>query len=73
MFCKKEYSQLINIIMADHGECDEMTRDIKSYSDVIDYYVVVSSGVRTLHTELVMYERKIEVMTCPVRSDLDKE
>ncbi len=63
---KKRLPYLIKIIMAVHGACDGMYKDILSYREGIDYYVCVSSGIKDELINFGVDESKISVMTIPV-------
>lgn len=64
---KDKYPDDLKIIMVDHGACDGMTRDIVSYMKEIDYYVTVSSGIKSLLEDHGIDSEKIMVMTCPIK------
>lgn len=66
---KDKYPDDLKIIMVDHGACDGMTRDIVSYMKEIDYYVTVSSGIKSLLEEHGIDSEKIKFMTCPIKHD----
>lgn len=63
---KEKRSSSIRIIMAVHGSCDGMYRDILSYKEYIDYYVCVSGGINNALIKCGIEPDKVEVMTCPV-------
>lgn len=66
---KERNPAAIHIIMADHGSCDGMYRDILSYRDYIDYYVCVSTGIKERIICNGINPQKVDVMTCPVLFD----
>lgn len=63
---KSTGSNNIKIIMADHGSCDGMYRDILSYKQYIDYYVCVSTEIADTLIKHGISPKIIETMTCPV-------
>lgn len=63
---KKKYPDKIKIIMAVHGSCDGMYKDILSFREVIDKYVCVSTAIRETIVSNGIEERKVFLMTCPV-------
>lgn len=66
---KRKYPDKIIIIMADHGSCDGMYRDILSYKDAIDYYMCVSTGIGKELIRRGVESTRVYMMTCPVKYD----
>lgn len=63
---RKRFPNFIKMIMAVHGACDGMYKDVLSYRECIDHYVCVSSSIKN---ELIRYgidDNRISVMTIPV-------
>ena len=56
----------LKIIMAVHGSCDGLYRDVLSYRDGIDHYVCVSSMIKKCFEDKGVETGKISVMTIPV-------
>lgn len=63
---KEKYPTALRIVMADHGSCNGMYKDILSYRKYIDYYVCVSSGIKNMLIKYGVEPKKVEMMTCPV-------
>lgn len=68
---KERYPDNVHIIMADHGSCDGMYRDILSFRSMIDNYVCVSSGIRDELIKRGVDSAKVYTMTAPMSYDDD--
>lgn len=66
---KERYPDKVHIIMADHGSCDGMYRDILSFSTMIDKYVCVSSGIMDELIKRGADSAKVYTMTAPMPYD----
>ena len=63
---KEKYNGMLKIIMAVHGACDGIFKDVLSYKDYIDYYMCVSSGVVSELRKAGVKREDAACMTCPV-------
>lgn len=63
---KKRCPDSVKMIMAVHGACDGMYKDILSYRECIDHYVCVSGGIKEDLMKYGIDDDKISVMTIPV-------
>ena len=70
---KQKNPESIRIIMAVHGACDGMVRDIFSYDEAIEKYVCVSNATKNGLLRIGTKREKCEVINTPIKYCMESE